>query len=204
MHDIVLAGFNFAGVDRHGSAGIDDDYLGAFDRLGAELSFLLIQRTAAQVWHPVIQEVVRLGFERIGSNSNDGVGEFGVLIAVVEFAHAHVARGMDFGVVGGPIVYTDVLDLHRPEVQLARAPGIFVATACAAVVESGDEDPVFTHVVHHRNGHARDQIERVVPAGRLHLPVAPNHWVGEPLQLRVALLRITHLGYARPAYRAKA
>ena len=29
MHDIVLAGFNFAGVDRHGSAGIDDDDLAA-------------------------------------------------------------------------------------------------------------------------------------------------------------------------------
>ena len=204
MHHVVLAGFDLAGVDRDGPSRIDDHDLSALDRLRAELGLLLVHRTAAQVRHPMVQEIVGLGFERVGADRNDGVGQFGILVAVVQFAHAHVARGMNFGIVGGPVMDADVLDLHRPEIELARAPGIFVAAAGAAVIEGGDEQAVLAHVIDDRDGHARDQIERIVPAGRLHLPVAPHHRVRQPLQLRVALLRIAHLGHARAAHRAKA
>ena len=62
----------------------------------AELGFLLVRRGAAQVRDPVVQEVVGLRFQRVGADRNDGVGELGVLVAVVELAHAHVAGAVDF------------------------------------------------------------------------------------------------------------
>ncbi len=203
MHDIFLAGLDFAGIDGNGAPWIDDHYLRARDRLGAELGFLLVHRAAAQIRHPMVQEIVGLGFERIGADRDDGVGELRVLIAVVEFAHAHVARGMDFGIVGRTIMDADVLDLHRTEIELARAPGILIAAARAAVIEGGNKQSVLAHVIDDSDGHARDEIKRVVPTGRLHLPVAPHHGVGQALQLGVALLRIAHLGLSRAAHRAK-
>ena len=51
---------------------------------------------------------------------------------------------------------------------------------------------------------ARDEIERVVPGRRLHLAVAPDHRIGQALQLRVALTRVAHLGHAGAADRAEA
>ena len=102
---------------------------------------------AAQIRHPVIEEIVCLRFERVGADSDYGVGKLGILVAVVQFAHAHIPGCMDFGVVGRPVVNADVLDLHGPEIQLAGAPGVLVAAAGAAVVESRDEQPVLAHVV---------------------------------------------------------
>ena len=166
--------------------------------------FLLVHRGAAQIRHPVIQEIVGLGFERVGADRDDGVGKLGILVAVVQFADAHVARGVDFGIVGRPVVDADVLHLHGAEIELAGAPGVLVAAAGAAVVEGGDEQAVLAHVVDDRDGDARDEIERIVPAGRLHLAVAPHHRIGQALQLRVARARIAHLGHARAAHRAEA
>ena len=78
-------------------------------------AFFLSTEVPRRFGNPVIEEVVGLGFERVGADRNDGVGEFGVLVAVVQFAHAHVARGMDFGIVGRTIVDADVLHLHAPK-----------------------------------------------------------------------------------------
>ena len=189
MHHVVLAGLDLAGIDRHGAARIDDDDAAAVDRLGAELGLLLVHRRAAQVRDPVVEEIVGLGLERVGADRDDGVGELGVLVAVVEFAHAHVAGGVDLGIVGRTIVDADVLDLHGAEIELAGAPGVLVAAAGAAVIEGGDEQSVLAHVVDHRDGDARDEIERVVPARRLHLAVAPDHRIGEALQLRCCAAR---------------
>ena len=105
----------------------------------AELGFLLVHRGAAQIRNPVVEEIVGLRLQRIGADRDDRVGKLGVLIAIVEFADAHVARGMDFGVVGWTIVNADVLDLHGTEIELAGAPGVLVAAAGAAVIEGGDE-----------------------------------------------------------------
>ena len=174
------------------------------DRLGAELGLLLVHRGAAQIRHPVIEEIVGLGFERVGADRHDRVGELRVLVAVVQFADAHVARGVNLGIVGRAIVDADVLHLHGAEIELAGAPGVLVAAAGAAVIEGGDEQPVLAHVVDDRDGDARDEIERVVPARRLHLAVAPHHRVGEALQLRVARARVAHLRHARAAHRAEA
>ena len=80
-----------------------------------------------------------MGFQTIGADDEERVGEFGILITVVQFAHAHVARGMDLGVVGRPIMDADVLDLHGAEIELAGAPGVLVSAASAAMVEGGDE-----------------------------------------------------------------
>ena len=151
----------------------------------------------------MVQEIVGLGFERVGADRDDGVGQLGILVTVVQFAYAHVARGMNFGIVGGPVVNADILDLHGPEIELSGTPGILVAAACAAMIEGGDEQPVLAHVIDDRDGHARDQIERIGPAGRLHLAVAPHHRIGQALQLRIALLRIAHLRHARAAHRAE-
>ena len=161
-------------------------------------------RGAAQVGHPVIQEIVGLGFERVGADRDDGVGKLGILVAVVQFADAHVARRVDFGIVGRPIVDADVLDLHRPEIELAGAPGVLIAAARAAMIEGGDEQAILALIVDDRGGDARDEIERVVPAGRLHLAVAPDQRIGQPLQLRVARAGVAHFGHARAANRAEA
>ena len=151
----------------------------------------------------MIEEIVGLRFQRVGADRDDGVGKLGVLVAVVEFAHAHVAGGVDFRVVGRAIVDADVLHLHGAEIELAGAPGVLVAAAGAAVIEGGDEQAVLALLVDHADGDAGDEIERVVPARRLHLPVAPDHRIGEALQLRVALARIAHLRHAGAAHRAE-
>jgi hypothetical protein len=66
------------------------------------------ERGAAQVRDPVVEEVVGLGLERVGADDHDGVGQLGVLVAVVELADAHVARRVDFGIVGRAVVDADV------------------------------------------------------------------------------------------------
>ena len=139
MHHAVLAGFDLAGIDRHRAARIDDDDAALLDRLRAELGFLLVHRGSAQIRNPVIEEVIGLGFERIGADGNDGVGKFGILVAIVEFAHAHVARGMNLRIVGRAIVDADVLHLHGAEIELSGAPGVLVAAAGAAVIERRNE-----------------------------------------------------------------
>ncbi len=204
VHHAVLAGFDLTGVDGDGAARVDDDDARRFDRLGTELRSFLVHRSAAQIRHPMVQEIIGLGFERVGADRHDRVGELGVLVAVVQFADAHVAGRVDLGVVGRAVVDADVLHLHGPEIELAGAPGVLVAAAGAAVIEGRDEQSVLAHVVDDRDGDARDEIERVIPARRLHLAVAPHHRIGEALQLRVARARVAHLGHASAAHRAKA
>ena len=205
VQDAVLAGLDLARSDRRGAARIDDDDARRRMRLARELLLLLVQAGAAQVGDPVVEEVVGLRLVGVGADGDDGVGELGVLVAVVELAHAHVARGMHLGIVGRAIVDADVLDLHRLEIELARAPGVLVAAAGAAVVEGGDEQVVLaTGLLDHRHRHARHEVERVVPGGRLHLAVAEHHRVREPLLLRRARPRVAHLRHARAADRAEA
>ena len=135
MEYIVLARLHFAGVDRHRSPGIDENDAGGGMRLiGHELLFL-VERRSLKVRDPVVEKVIGLGFERIGANGHDRVGEFGVLVAIIEFAYSHVSGGVHLGIVSRSIVDPDVLDLHRAEIQLPRAPGVFVTAAGAAMVE---------------------------------------------------------------------
>ena len=115
MHDVVFARLDFAGVDGDGAARIDEDDPRRRVRLAGEFSFLLIDRISAQIRNPVIEEIIGLGFERVGADGDDGVREFGILVAIVEFADAHVARRMNLGIVGRTIVDADVLDLHCPK-----------------------------------------------------------------------------------------
>jgi hypothetical protein len=69
----------------------------------------------------------------------------------------------------------NVLYLHGPEIQLAGAPGVFVAAPGPAMVKGRHEQSVLAHVVDDRDGDARNEIERVIPARRLHLAIAPHH-----------------------------
>ena len=87
----------------------------------------------------MVEEVIGLGLQGVCSDCDDRVGEFSVLIAIVEFANPHVAGRVHLGVVSRPIVNPNVLDLHRAEIELSRAPGVFVAAAGSAVIEGRDE-----------------------------------------------------------------
>ena len=159
----------------------------------------------AQVRDPVIEKIVGLGLVGIGADGEDGVGKLGILVAVVELANAHVARGVHLGIVGRAVVDADVLDLHRLEIELARAPGILVAAAGAAVVEGRDEEVVLAAgLLEHGDRHARDEVKRVVPGRGLHLAVAEHHRVRQTLLLRRPRARVAHLRHARAADRAKA
>ena len=204
VQHVLLAGRDLAGVDGHGAPRVDDDDARGGMRLVGQLLLLLGRGLPGKVRDPVVEEVVGLGLERVGADRHDGVGELGVLVAVVELAHAHVAGGVDLGVVGRAVVDADVLDLHRLEVELAGAPGVLVAAAGAAVVEGRDEEAVLALLLDHRDGHARHEVERVLPARRHLHALAPDHRVGQPLRLGRARLGEAHLGHARAAHRAEA
>jgi hypothetical protein len=204
MHHAILAGFDFAGIDGDGSPRVHNDNAALLDGLRSELGRLFVRGGAAQVGHPVIQEVVGLGFERIGADGNNRVGEFGVFIAVVQLANAHVASRVHLRVVGGAIVNPNVLHLHGAEIELAGAPGVFVTATGAAMIEGRNKQAVLAHVVDYSDRDTRDEIKCVIPARRLHLAVAPDHGVGKTLQLGVTGPRIAHFGHPRSANRAKA
>ena len=60
-------------------------------RFAAQLGILLVERRALKVRNPMVEEVVGLGLERIRSDCDNRIGEFGVLVTIVEFAYPHVA-----------------------------------------------------------------------------------------------------------------
>jgi hypothetical protein len=82
-------------------------------------------------------------------------------------------------------VDADVLHLHGAEIELAGPPGVLVAAA-EPPWSNRDEQPVLALFLDDRGGDAGDEIERVVPRGRMHLAVAPDHRVGEALLLGLA------------------
>jgi hypothetical protein len=101
-------------------------------------------------------------------------------------------------------VDANVLHLHGAEIELSGAPGILVATSSAAMVERRDEQVVFALLIDDGDGDAGDQIERVLPACRLHLPVAPHHRVCQPPELGIARAGVAHFSGARATHRAEA
>src|SRR5450631_599605 len=111
---------------------------------------------------------------------------------------------MNFRIVRGTIVDADVLHLHSFEIELAGAPGVFVAAAGTAVIEGRDKQPVFALFGDHRSSDPRHEIKRIIPAGWLKLAIAPDQGVRETLELGIALTRVTHLGDARAANRPEA
>jgi hypothetical protein len=186
MQHVVRSCLHLAGVDADGAARVDED-----DSRGRVLlvgQFLILEphRGAAQVRDPVVEEVVGLGLERVGADDEDGVGDLRVLVAVVELSDAHVAAGMDLRVVGRAVVDADVPHLHCLEVELAGAPGELVAAARPAVVGAGDDERVLVAVGDDPRRYACDEVERVVPTRRLHLAVAPDERIGQPLLLGLA------------------
>ena len=204
MKDVRLSGRIFAGIDRDRAPRVDDDDPDRFMLLVRELLALFIGRGPSHVRQPVIEEVIRLRLERVGSDGNDRVGEFGVLVAIVELAHAHVAGGMDLGIVGGAIVDADVLDLHAVEIELAGGPGVFVTAAGAAMVKGGDDQAVLALLLDDAAGHLGGEPQRVVPGCRDHAAVAIDERFREPLALRAGDRRERQFALARAADRAKA
>ena len=61
-------------------------------------------------------------------------------------------------------------------------PGVLVAAAGAAVVVGGDDQAVLALASTTRRGHFGDQVERVVPGGRLQVAVAPDQRLGQALR----------------------
>ena len=68
------------------------------------------------------------------------------------------------------------------------------------MIEDRDEQAVFALFLDDRCRHARDEIESVLPRGRLHLAVAPDHRVGEALLLRATRGRVAKFTHARAAH----
>ncbi len=174
MQDVVLASRFLARIDGHRAARIDNDNPARFMRLVRHDLLFLLETFAAQVRDPVIEEIVCLGLQCIGADRDDRVGQFGILVAVVQLADAHIAGTVDFRVIGRAVVDTDVLDLHGLEIELARAPGVFVAASGAAMIEGRNDQSVLTLLLDDLRRHAGNKIERIVPARRLHLSVAPD------------------------------
>ena len=57
MHYAILAWFaDLAGIYRHRSSRIDDNDAALLDGFGTKLNLLLVDRCAAQVWNPMIEE----------------------------------------------------------------------------------------------------------------------------------------------------
>jgi len=112
----------------------------------------------------MVQEIVCLGFERVGSDNHNGVGEFRILVAVVQFTHSHITSGMDLGVISRTVMYSDVLDLHRPEIELAGAPCILVAAARSTMIKGRHEHPILAHIVDDRDGDARNEVAALFSA----------------------------------------
>ena len=187
MKDILLPDLGLAGIDRHRSARIDKNNSASINSLAAELCFLLVEGRPTQVRNPVIEKIICLGLQRIGADRHNRVGELSILVAIVEFANPHVARGVDFGIVSRPVVNPDILDLHSAEVELTSAPCVLVATARASVVVGRDEEPILALFVDDRCGYAGDEIKRIVPARWLELAIAPNEGISQSLELSIAL-----------------
>ena len=161
VQDIVFASFDLCRVDRNSSARVDEDDL----------------RTVPHPRNHVIEKQVGLRFERVGTDDHNRVGEPIVRVGVIELIDAHVAAGVHLGIVGRAVVDPAVLHLHRLEVELAGAPGVFIAAGRAAMVEHRDEQVVLVVLVDHARRDSGDQVEGVVPACRLPRAVPPDQWL---------------------------
>jgi hypothetical protein len=60
----------------------------------------------------VVQEVVGLRLQRVASRRRDRISELGVLVAVVELAHAHIARAVHLTVVRRTVVDANALEIE--------------------------------------------------------------------------------------------
>ena len=74
MQDIVRSDFSRGSRNRRRAARINEDDFCRRDRFGAELGPLFVEAGAAQIGHPMVQEVVGLRLERIGAYGDNCVG----------------------------------------------------------------------------------------------------------------------------------
>ena len=187
MQHVLGPGDFLAGVGRDRAAWVDDHDL----------------RPVAHSRNHVVQEQVRLVFQRVRADEHDGIRQPVVLIGIVQLAHTHVAGRMHFRIIGGPVVDAAVLDLHRPEIELARAPGVLISAGRSAMVEHRYEQVVLGVLVDHPRRHLRHKIQRIIPCRRLPGAVAPDHRVGQALLLGSGHIRAPVFRHARAADRTK-
>lgn len=88
------------------------------------------------------QEVVGLRFVWIAADGDDDIGQLRVLVAVVQLAHAHLARCVALRVVRWPVMDAHEGRLQGSEHQLASAPGVLEAATGATVVEAIKRQPI--------------------------------------------------------------
>ena len=93
-----------------------------------------------------------------------------------------------------------VLHLHRPEVELAGAPGVLIPAGAAAVVEHRDVKVVLVLLVDDTRGDAGHEVQCIIPRGRLPGAVAPDHRFRQALSLRAGDFGAAVLGHARAAH----
>ena len=108
------------------------------------------------------EEVVGLGLVGVGANAEDGVGQLGIFVRVIELADSHVARGVTFRIVGRPIVNAHERRPQRAEHQLAGGPGVLKAAAGPAMIEAVKDQAVGTFGIEDALG----QLRRKAPAPR--------------------------------------
>ena len=204
VQHVPRARLGFGGVHGHGAAWVHHDEATGRVRLAGQQLALFVQTGAAQVGHPVVQEVVGLRLQGVGADDEEGVRESGVVVAVVQLAHAHVAGAVHLAVVGRAVVDADVPHLHALEVELAGGPDVLVAASGAAVVVGRDEQPVLALLLDHPACHLGDEAERVVPTRRVQPAVAPHARLGQARARAARHPRGQHLGHPGAADRAQA
>ena len=142
VEHVRLAGRTLGDGDREASSRIDENDAAPLGGFSREPLLLLAERAASQVRHPMCEEVVGLRFVGVGTDGEDDIGDLGVLVGVVELAHAHVAARVALGVVGGPVVDANHLGLERREHELAGAPGVLETAAGATMIEAVEHELV--------------------------------------------------------------
>ncbi|KAF0137771.1 MAG: hypothetical protein FD153_1610 [Rhodospirillaceae bacterium] len=181
MQHVFFACNLFADGNGGGAARIHDDDFGRCGSLTREPFLLFVYCGARQVGHPVVQEVVRLGLVGVGARTEDGVGDLGIFVAVIQLTHAHFPRGMALGVVGRTVVDADHRGLQRTEHQLAGAPGVLEAAPSTTVVKAIVEQTRRTIIVQDLLGQAGIEGHGVVPPRVQPLVASENTRIFETL-----------------------
>lgn len=138
-------------LGRHGVGaglpGVNDDEVAGLGGLARVKGLLLLRhRGPLDVGEHVLHVEHRGRLVGVRSPEDDGVGEAGVLVGVVQLVDAPLPASPDLGVVGGAVVDGDVLHGEGGEEELPGGVVVLKALARAPVVEALHGDVVVVAV----------------------------------------------------------
>ena len=163
MQDVLGTGSLFGDGDGCGATRINKDRAATAYGLAGEPLLLLADRAALQIRNPVHEKIIGLGLVGVVADGPEHVSHFRIFVAVVQLVDAHVAGGVTLGVVGRTIMNAHLLRLQTGEDQLAAAPGIFITTAGAAVVEEVEINFIRTVFIENLLGEPGVECQCVLP-----------------------------------------